>query len=141
VSVQNVTLAAGTDTTLLVWGAAATPQLVQLADDNRLPASSSTQARLRLVQAVNGLDGGVTMTFAASVIASDVLPGAASSYASVAGGSTQQLVVNSPLLAGTPLYSSDVALAARGVFTMFVLGNKSASTDPKGPVVLLRRDR
>lgn len=133
VSTQNVTLAAGTDSTLLVWGAAATPQLVQLTDDNRLPASSSTQARLRLVQAVNGL-GGLTMTADFSAVASDVLAGTASSPASVAGGSTQRLVVSAPP-AAAPLYSSDVTLAARCVYTMFVLGDATA------PQAMLRRDR
>jgi hypothetical protein len=132
VSTQNVTLAAGTDTPLLVWGAAATPQLVQLGDDNRQPASSSTQARLRLVQAVNGLDSGLTMTIDATAIANDVLAGGASSYASVAGASTQRLIVSSPL---GPLYSSDTTLAARGVYTMFVLGDSTA------PQAMLRRDR
>ncbi len=124
VSTQNVTLAAGTDTTLLVWGAVATPQLVQLTDDNRLPPSSSTQARLRLVNVANGLDGGLTMTADATPIANDVMAGSASTYANVTGGSTQRVIVSAPLMA-TPLYSSDMTLAARGVYTLFILGDKS----------------
>ena len=134
ISTQNVALAAGTDTTLMVWGAAATPQLVQLADDNRLPVSSSKQARLRLVNAVNGLDSGLTMTADATAIANDVLGGSASTYATVAGGSNQRLIVSSPLMA-TPLYSSDTTLVARGVYTLFVFGDKAA------PQATLRRDR
>jgi hypothetical protein len=134
ISTQNATLVAGTDTTLMVWGAAATPQLVQLSDDNRLPVSSSKQARLRLVNAVNGLDSGLTMTADATAIANDVLGGSASTYAAVAGGSTQRLIVSSPLMA-TPLYSSDTTLVARGVYTLFVFGDKAA------PQTTLRRDR
>lgn len=134
VSMQNVTLAAGTDSTLLIWGSAAAPQMAQLADDNRLPPSSSTQARLRLVQAVNGLAGGLTMTADAVAIANDVLPGAASAYANVAGGSTQRVIVTSPLL-GAPPYSSDSTLAARGVYTLFVFG------DLPTPTATLRRER
>jgi hypothetical protein len=134
VSTQNVTLAAGTDTTLLLWGDAATPQLAALADDNRLPASSSTQARLRLVQAVNGLASGLTMTADAVAIANDVLPGGASAYATVAGSSTQRLIVSSPL-AAAPLSSSDTSLAARGVYTLFVIGDMPA------PLATLRRER
>jgi hypothetical protein len=137
VSTQNVALAAGTDTTLLVWGAVATPQLVQLTDDNRLPASSSTQARLRLVHVANGLDGGLTMTADATPIATDVPAGSASAYASVAGGSTQRVIVSSPLVAA-PLYSSDVTLAARGVYTLFVLGDRSTSV---GLSTALRKER
>lgn len=125
VSVQNVTLAAGTDTTLLLWGAAAAPQLAVLADDNRLPATTSTQARLRLVHAVNGLASGLTMTADASPIANDVLPGGASVYAAVAGSITQRVIVSSPLVTA-PLYSSDTALTARGVYTLFVFGDSSA---------------
>ena len=134
VSTQNVTLAAGTDTTLLVWGPAATPQMAVLADDNRLPASSSTQARLRLVQAANGLAGGLTMTVDAVAIANDVLAGAASTHASVAGGSAQRLIVSWPL-SSTPLHSSDTTLASRGVYTLFVIG------DAPAPTAALRRDR
>ena len=134
VSTQNVTLAAGTDTTLLVWGPAATPQMAVLADDNRLPASSSTQARLRLVQAANGLAGGLTMTVDAVAIANDVLAGSASGYANVAGSTTQRVIVSSPLVV-TPLYSSDVTFTARGVYTLFVIGDKTA------PVAMLRRER
>ena len=126
VSTQNVTLAAGTDTTLLVWGPAATPRLTQVTDDNRLPPSSSTQARLRLVNVANGLEGGLTMTADATAIANDVLPGSASAYANVTGGSTQRVIVNAPLMA-SPLYSSDMTLAARGVYTLFILGDKSSS--------------
>lgn len=137
VSTQNVTLAAGTDTTLLVWGPAATPTLAQVTDDNRLPASSSTQARLRLVNVANGLDGGLTMTADATPIATDVLPGSASAYASVAGGSTQRVIVDAPLMA-TPLYSSDMTLAARGVYTLFILGDKSTSV---GLATTYRKDR
>ena len=133
VSTQNVTLAAGTDTTLLLWGEAATPQLATLADDNRLPASSSTQARLRLVQAVNGLASGLTMTADAVAIANDVLPGGASAHATVAGG-TQRVIVSSPLVAA-PMYASDTTLAARGVYTLFVIGDMPA------PLATLRRDR
>lgn len=134
ISMQNVTLAAGTDTTLLLWGAAATPQLAQLADDNRLPASTSTQARLRLVQAVNGLASGLTMTADSVAIANDVLAGSASAYANVAGNSTQRVIVSSPLVA-TPLYSSDTTFAARGVYTLFVFGDAAA------PQTTLRRER
>jgi hypothetical protein len=134
ISTQNVTLAAGTDTTLLLWGDAATPQLATLADDNRLPASSSTQARLRLVQAVNGLASGLTMTADAVAIANDVLPGGASAHATVAGSATQRVIVSSPLVA-TPLYSSDTTLAARGVYTLFVIGDMPA------PLATLRRER
>ncbi len=137
VSTQNVTLAAGTDTTLLVWGPVATPQLVQLADDNRLPASSSTQARLRLVNVANGLDGGLTMTADATAIATDVLAGSASAYANVTGGSTQRVIVSAPLMA-TPVYSSDMTLAARGVYTLFVLGDKSTTV---GLTTTYRKER
>lgn len=134
VSTQNVTLAAGTDTTLLISGAAATPQLAQLTDDNRLPASTSTQARLRLVQAVNGLASGLTMTADSVPIANNVLAGNASAYANVAGNSTQRVIVSSPLVT-TPLYSSDTTFATRGVYTLFVIG------DMPTPQAMLRRER
>jgi hypothetical protein len=134
ISVQNVSLAAGTDTTLLLWGDPATPQLAAVADDHRLPVTGSTQARLRLVQAVNGLVSGLTLTADAVPIANDVPAGGGSPYAAVAGGVTQRLVVSSPLVA-TPLHASDQVLAARGVYTLFVIG------DMPSPLVTLRRER
>lgn len=134
ISVQNVSLAAGTDNTLLLWGDAAAPQLAAVPDDNRLSATTSTQARLRLVQAVNGLASGLTLTADAVAIANDVPVGGASPYASVAGGLTQRLLVSSPLVA-MPLYASDHALLARGVYTLFVIGDMPA------PLATLRRER
>ena len=74
------------------------------------------------------------MTADATAIANDVLGGSASTYATVAGGSNQRLIVSSPLMA-TPLYSSDTTLVARGVYTLFVFGDKAA------PQATLRRDR
>jgi hypothetical protein len=86
------------------------------------------------VQAVNGLASGLTMTADAVAIANDVLAGSGSVYANVAGSSTQRVIVSSPLVAA-PLYSADMTLGARGVYTLFVIGDMPA------PLATLRRER
>lgn len=133
VSTQNVTLPAGSDATLLVWGDAAAPQLAVISDDNRLPLSSAN-AKLRLVQAVNGLASGLTLTADFSAIATDVLAGGASAYGNLAGASGIDLEVTSPLVTGA-LYANEATLAARGVYTLFMLG------DMPSPTAALRKER
>lgn len=134
VAVSAPTLAAGSDTTLLVWGDAAAPQLAVIPDDNRLP-TLSTNAKLRLVHAVSGLNDPLTLTADFSVIAGDVLPGTASAFGSVVGGSGLRLDVSSPL-STTALYTlSDATLAARGVYTLFMVG------DSAHPSAALRKER
>lgn len=127
-------LAAGSDTTLLVWGDGATPQWQVIDDDNRLPSSSS-HAKLRLVHGVTGLDEALTLTADFSVIGGEVALGAASAYANVIAGSDLRLDVSSPLRVA-PLYSvSDVKLASRGLYTVFVLGDATL------PTAALRKER
>jgi hypothetical protein len=120
-------LAAGSDTTLLVWGDAAAPQLTVINDDNRLP-TVATNAKLRLVHGVSGLADPLTLTADFSVIAGSIAQGNASAYGNVNGGAAMRLDVSSPLTT-TPLYSlSDATLTARSLYTLFMLGDAAHST-------------
>lgn len=130
----NVTLKAGGDYTLVVHGDAAAAQAVMLTDDNRLPTTS--KARLRLVNALHGLDGGLTMNLDYSALAIDIGMGAASDYATVATATDVPLEVISPLSA-TALYSiAEADILSQGVYTVFMLGD--GSTAAYGA---LRKDR
>jgi len=125
VSVANQNLPAGGDYTLLVWGTASAPQVTVITDDNRLPSVASN-AKLRVLHAINGLDAGLTLSADFSALASNVALGTASSYSSVAASSALRLEVSSPL-SSTPLYQlTDAVMAAKGLYTVFMLGDSSS---------------
>jgi Domain of unknown function (DUF4397) len=125
---------AGGDYTLLVWGTADAPQVGLVTDDNRLPADAG-QAKVRLVNGLNGLGAGLTLTADFSALASDVALGQASQFSGINAASNIRLEVSSPL-STAPLYSvTNVALVARGLYTVFMLG------DGMAPVPALRRER
>jgi len=134
VTVPNPVLSAGGDYTLLVWGDAAAPQLTLIADDNRLPSVTSN-AKIRLIHGVAGMGSALTLTTDFSAVASNVAQGTASAYATVAASSSMRLDVSSPL-SSTALYTlSDANIVAKGLYTVFVLGDSSS------PSAALRKDR
>ncbi len=128
------TLAKGGDYTLLAYGAAASPQFKLVADDNRLP-STTTRAKLRLI---NGLDGtdltSLLLDSQSFAQTSDIASGVASAYASVTATGTARLDVTSALVSD-PLFTQTVAstaqslLTAQGVYTVFIL---DGSATPAG---------
>ena len=127
-------LAAGSDSTLLVYGSAAAPTASLIADDNHLPTTSGN-LKLRLLNGLTGAASPLTLDAAFAVIASNVVPGTASPYAVVASSTALRVDVFSPASL-TPIYS-DPALSVPGnaVYTLFILG------DAATPIPLLRRDR
>lgn len=134
VAVADVAVAAGGDYTLLVWGPASAPQTTLVSDDNRLPATSGN-AKVRLVHAVAGLDAALTLTADFSAIASSVAGGQASAFANVVASTAMRLEVNSPL-STTALYTlSSVGIVAKGLYTVFMLGDATA------PMGALRKER
>lgn len=127
-------LVAGSDNTLLVTGSSGATTATWLTDDNHAPATSGTD-NMRLV---NGLAGGaspLSLTVDFALLASNVAPGTASSYRSVAANSSLRLQVDSPLSASPLSLQTGLNIASGGVFSVFVLG------DPASPVTVLRRDR
>jgi hypothetical protein len=134
VAAPAATLTAGSDSTLLVHGSAAAPTASLIADDNHLPASSSS-LKLRLINGLTGAAPPLTLDAAFAVIASNVAPGAASSYAVVASSTALRVDVFSPSSL-VPLFSdSTLSVPGNAVYTLFMLG------DAATPVALLRKDR
>jgi hypothetical protein len=134
VDVSAVALTAGSDATLLVYGDAAAPQVKLLVDDNS-PATVAANAKIRLVNLLNGLGSTMTLNADYVAVADNVAFGAASTPESITASSTIRLEVTTPVRT-TPLYSAaDVSLTAAKVYTMFVMGDASA------PVAVLRKDR
>ncbi len=127
-------LAAGSDSTLLVYGSAAAATASLIADDNHLPTTNGN-LKLRLLNGLTGAASPLTLDAAFAVIASNVVPGTASPYATVAASTALRVDVFSPSSL-TPIYS-DPALSVPGnaVYTLFMLG------DAATPIPLLRRDR
>ncbi len=133
VTLPTGTLAAGSDNTLLVTGAAGSGTATLLADDNRPPLNTAN-TKLRLVNGVGSSASPMTLTADFGAVATDIGPNAASTPASIPAGTLIRLEVTSP--AGGSLYlAEDVTLLATRVYTVFMLGDANA------PVGIPRRDR
>ncbi|MFO1267664.1 MAG: DUF4397 domain-containing protein [Rubrivivax sp.] len=119
-------LAAGRDATLLVYGPAATPVAVWLADDNQLPAASGT-VRIRLVNATTGVGGSVSLSVDGEAVGSGgVAEGASGTYSEIAASSSATLSASAGAVA---LFSANnQALLAGGVYTVFVIGTAGSTT-------------
>jgi hypothetical protein len=134
VDTSALALTAGTDATLLVYGDAAAPKVKLLVDDNSL-ATVTANAKIRLVNVLNGLDSTVTLNADYVAVADNVAFGFASTPASIASSTTMRLEVTSPLRVAALYTATDVSLVAQKVYTLFVMGDASA------PVAVLRKDR
>ena len=129
----NFNLTPGADYTLLLMGGGAAPTQSWLPDNNSLPADS-TQAKVRLVNGVNGLTAGLSLTLDASPVAVSVGAGAASAYVSQAPSSIVQVAVASAG-AGTLFGKADQVLSANAIYSVFLLGPATST------VGVVRADR
>ncbi|HEY1393452.1 MAG TPA: DUF4397 domain-containing protein [Methylibium sp.] len=130
VSNTGLTAVAGTDYTLLVTGTAAAPTLNIITDDNRLP-TVTTQAKMRLINGVASQTSGISLSANFAQVASNVMPGNASSPTLITAGTGYELDINSPQSI-VPLYTTPqggVTIVGQGVYTVFLLDGLSA---PKG---------
>ncbi len=128
-SSTSQTFAAGADYTVMAYGSAAVGRLLVLTDDNRLPGST-TRVKVRLVNGINGSDP-LTLSVDYLALASNVLAGAASSYATANSNPSVQLQVTSAT-ASEPLYQTTSTtpfnLVGQGVYTVFMLAGNVAPT-------------
>ena len=126
-------LVAGRDSTLLVYGAAASPTAVWLADDNQVPAASGT-LRIRLVNATTGVAGNASLSVDGEAIGSGgVAEGAAGTYSEINASTSATLSVSA---GATSLYSqTNQSLVAGGVYTVFVTGSAGSTSG------VIKRDR
>lgn len=132
VTVSNATreLKAGADYSLLVYSDGSS---ALIADDNRLPTSSS-RARLRLIHGATTTDL-LTLSVDYAVALSDVAQGSASTMVSVASGAERRLDVTAASVADALYSDEDATIYAGGVYSVFVLGGAASATG------LLRKDR
>ena len=130
VSNTGLTAVAGTDYTLLVTGTSSAPTLNIITDDNRLP-TVTTQAKMRLINGVASQTSGISLSANFAQVASNVMPGKASSPNLVTAGTGYELDVNSPQSI-VPLYTTPqggVTIVGQGVYTVFLLDGLAS---PKG---------
>jgi hypothetical protein len=135
VAAPATALAAGSDSSLMVYGSSANPTAILITDDNHLPTAINNY-KLRLVNGVTGAAVPLTLVVNFETLASGVQPGTASSY-SVKAATVQntQIEVTSPNSL-TPIFSkNDASLPGSSVFTLFMLGDASA------PIGRLSKDR
>lgn len=143
VSFAAPTLVAGKDTTLLVWGDPAAPKLSVLDDDNRLPTVSGN-VKVRLINAIAAQTSGVSLNVDFSAVASNVLPGTASTPNSISSTTASQVDVTVPTSSSSIYTKSDLAFPANSVWTFFAVPTTSAATTTSpvaGMTALPKRER
>jgi hypothetical protein len=133
ISSGNQTFAAGTDYTLLTYGAAGAGQLKVLTDDNRLP-TSTTRVKVRLVHGAFGLDP-LTLSVDYLALAADQPAGGASAYAALNSNATARVDVTAAAAESALFSATDVNLQGQSVYTVFMLAGNSA------PAGLIRKER
>jgi hypothetical protein len=136
---KTVTLAAGSDTTVVVTGTDAGSAIVNaVADENRLP-TSSTKYRVRMVHAAPSRSAqNLSLTVDAGAIVNDQPFGGASEYSDETANDSANLDIVSPTQ-GTIFTLEDQNLAARGLYSVFVFDfTVNGVVETRG---VLRKDR
>ena len=128
VAVANLMIPAGGDYTLLVWGDAANPQTTLIVDDNRYPTVAGN-AKIRLLNGLTGTATPLTLKADFSVVAQSVDVGQVSTYANVAASTTMRLDISSPTTS-VNFAPNGVAVKAKGLYTMYVLGDATQGALP-----------
>lgn len=115
-------LASGGDYTIMVWGTPGAAKVSVITDDNRLPVDG--QVKLRVINGLANMTGGVTLKADQTTVAGDVMPGTASNYTT----RTADLGTNSVPLTLTPANTIDTierTTLSTGVWDFILLGDGS----------------
>jgi len=132
----TIPLTAGKDTTLLVWGDPAAPQLSVLDDDNRLPTVSGN-VKVRLINAIAAQTAGVSLNVDFSAVASNVLPGTASVPNSISSTASSQVDVTVPTSSSSIYTNATLAFPANSVWTFFAVPTTTTPGTTTSPVPFL----
>lgn len=134
VPVDNVSLQAGADYTLLAWSDAAGTRTSLVVDDNRLPSSSSN-TKIRLLNGMSTLAAPLTLSVDFSPVIEGAPLGEVSEEVEVSAGTDRQLDVSNTSTAASVLARTGITLQANSVYTYFLTDNGGAA------IGVLRRDR
>ncbi len=130
----NVTLAPGTELTLLVYADRGVPAAVWLIDDNRPPVSTS-QAKLRLVHGRDGLDTALSLKVDFLPASGEINRPGTSAYATVAARTGARITVSQAGNAAPVFEAVDQTFVAGAVYSVFVIDGVAPAAG------FLRRDR
>ncbi len=134
VSFTAPTLAAGKDTTLMVWGDPAAPKLAVIDDDNRLP-TVSTDVKIRLVNALQTNGAGLSVgygTIASNIAAGSASPAVSGSITNASTGAQVDVTVPSTALS---IYTNSALVFPSGsVWTFFAVPNTATAATTNLPV-------
>jgi len=133
VTSNNATIQAGYDYTMMVYGSAGAPTLTLLSDDNKLP-TTSTYARIRLINGLSNNTAGLNLNVNYAAYASNVAPGSSSTAQQIAAVNDALLTVSTT--SSTLFTQTDTDLIANNVYTVFVLGDGAGTVSAS-----LRRER
>ncbi|SEK85258.1 protein of unknown function [Roseateles sp. YR242] len=127
------TIQAGYDYTVLVYGAVGAPSLTLLSDDNKLP-TTSTNAKIRLINGLSNSTAGVNLNVNYAAYASNVTAGSTSVPAQIAAVTDALMTVTTT--SSTLFTQTDTDITANNVYTVFVLGDGNGTVSAS-----LRRER
>ena len=130
--ITALTLAAGTDYTLLVTGDAGAPVVTLIADNNTPSTSTTSTVKARVINGVNGLTGSLSATIDNKSLGNATL-GAASTYVQIPATTGTSTVQASIVTNPTSLVNQ--SFTASGVYTVFIWGDASA------PKLAITQDR
>lgn len=119
------TAAAGSDTTLLVWGDSAAPKLSVFSDDNRLPGNASS-ARLRLVHGLADVSPNLSLRVGDAATLLSAAAGQSSASVILPASSATTLNVSNAASTAIVAQFTDKTLLTDGVYTVFLLGDSRA---------------
>lgn len=134
VTAADVSLQAGADYTLLVWGDATAAQTSLTVDDNRLP-SSGGNSKVRILNGMSTLGAPLTLSMDFSPLIEGTLLGQVSEPIEASSGTDRQFDITNTSTAATVLTRSGITLQSNSVYTFFVTDNGAT------PIGVLRRDR
>jgi len=125
-----LTLTAGADYTLLVAGTVASPTINLITDDNAPSTSTTDPVKIRLVNGVNGLSTGLSLTADGADVADAIAFGDSSTPVNVAVSSSSGS--NLTATAGSLSWAlTNQTLSSGNVYTVFMLGDSSSTITPR----------
>lgn len=133
VPVEDQTLVAGGDYTMLIWSDAGGTHATLIADDNHVPTNSS-DTKIRMLNGLSTQTAPLTLYVDYFPVAEGTAPGAASAYADVDSGTDIPVDVYNASTA-MRLLNRDGDLQAGAVYTLLVFGTAN------GVESTLRKDR
>jgi hypothetical protein len=134
VPVDNLSLQAGADYTLLAWSDAVGTRTSLVVDDNRLPSSAGS-TKIRLLNGMSTLAAPLTLSVDFSPVIEGAPLGEVSEEVEVSAGTDRQLDVTNTSTAANVLARTGITLQANSVYTYFLTDNGGAA------IGVLRRDR